>query len=92
MFSEIDSWKWWIYFQISWKGGVINFKIDKKDRHTCAEHSSNVSVSLIETLLDDRVDKRRSVEQHPFVALVVVLFSYFTPAVRIPVDKMCFLQ
>lgn len=47
------------------------------------EHAPDVRVSLVEPLLHDRIDKRRTMEEHPFVALVRVLLGHFMSAVTI---------
>jgi len=43
---------------------------------TGAEHSSHVSVSLVETSLYYCLNKRRAMKEHSLVVMVIVLFSY----------------
>lgn len=43
--------------------------------YSSPEHATYVGVSFVETLLHDGIDERRSMEQHAFIRLVVVLFS-----------------
>lgn len=50
---------------------------------TCSKHSSNISVSFVESLLHDSVNKWRSVEEKSFVALPTVLISYLATTVAI---------
>lgn len=40
-----------------------------------AEHSADVGMSFVETLLDDCIDKRTAVEEHAFAGLMAVLFA-----------------
>jgi len=54
----------------------------------CSKHATDVGVPFVEPFLDDGVDERRSVEEHPLIALVVVLFGHFTPAVGIPFPEL----
>ena len=55
---------------------------------TRAKHAADVGVSFVESLLNDGVDEGRSVEQHPLVALIVVLFGNFPPAVRVALPQL----
>lgn len=55
------------------------------------EHAANVGVSLVEAFLDDRVYERRSVEEHPLVALVVVFLRHFLPPVRVALPQLLVL-
>ena len=50
---------------------------------TCTKHSANVCVPFVKSLLDNGADEGGAVEEHPLVALVVVLLGHLTPSMRI---------
>ena len=50
---------------------------------TCAEHSSDVSVSFIKAFLYYGVNERGAVKEHPFVALIVVFFRDFLSSMNV---------
>ena len=55
--------------------------------NTSSKHSTNVSMTLVEALLDDGVDEWGSMEEHPFVALVVIFLSHFASPMRISLPE-----
>lgn len=57
-----------------------------------AEHASNVGVAFVEAFLHDGVDERRSVEQHPFVGKITVIFGHFDSTMAVPVPKFLVLN
>jgi hypothetical protein len=50
-----------------------------KQNITCSKHAADVSVPLVEALLDDGTDEGGAVEQHPFIALKVKRITLFSP-------------
>merc|ERR1719412_2732446 len=56
--------------------------------NACSEHSTNVSMTLIKSFLDDCLDEGRPVEQHPLIALIVVLLSHLPPPVAISLPQL----
>ena len=50
---------------------------------TCTKHSANVCVPFVKSLLDNGADEGGAVEEHPLVALVVILLGHLTPSMRI---------
>lgn len=57
-----------------------------------AKHSTNVGVSLIETLLHDRIYKRAAMEEHSFTRLRSILISYLVASVCISVPELTILH
>ena len=53
-----------------------------------SKHASNVGMPFIKSFLDYGIDKRRSMKQHAFVALVMIFFSHFSSAMRISFPKL----
>ena len=53
-----------------------------------SKHASNIGMPFIETFLHNGIDKRRSMKQHTFVALVMIFFRHFTSAMRISFPKL----
>ena len=51
--------------------------------NTCTKHSTNISMPFIKSLLNNCVDKRRTMKEHSFVTLIVIFFGYFSPSMGI---------
>ena len=54
---------------------------------TCTKHSANVCVPFVKSLLDNGADEGGAVEEHPLVALVVVLLRHLAPSMRITLPE-----
>lgn len=56
------------------------------------KHTANVSMSLVETLLHDRINKWTAVEKHPFAGLVAVLLRNLATAMRVALPELAVLH
>ena len=59
---------------------------------TCSKHAAYVGMSFIEAFLNDGIDERRAMEQHPFIGLVIVLFGNLLPSVWISFPQLAILN
>lgn len=57
-----------------------------------AEHTTDVGMTLVESLLHDGIDEGRSVEKHPFARLVSVFLGYFLPPVDVSFPQFTVLD
>ncbi len=55
--------------------------------HTSAKHATNVSMSLIETLVHDGINKRRSMEEKSFIIMLVILLRYLLPPMTVTLPQ-----
>lgn len=62
-------------------------EIGSVDVGTGAEHSADVGVPLVESLLDDGVHEGRAVEEEALVALSGVLVGHFATPVRVALPQ-----